>query len=61
MPEFLTLEEIAQTLNVSIKTVRRKCETGELVYHRVGQLIRVSKDDFNNYLNSIKKEKNENE
>jgi excisionase family DNA binding protein len=38
----LDLKTIAARLDVSIKTVRRKIERGEIAYHRLDRLIRVS-------------------
>lgn len=37
----LTVQEVASALRVSTKTVRRMCQRGELVTHRLGRLVRV--------------------
>jgi excisionase family DNA binding protein len=47
----LTIKEVANRLKVSIKTVRRLIDAGELVAHRVGRGIRVSETDLENYIN----------
>jgi len=44
------LEVIAKRLDVSIKTVRRLIDNGELPHHRIGRLVRVSERDFAEYL-----------
>jgi excisionase family DNA binding protein len=46
----LDLKTLAARLDVSIKTVRRKIERGEIAFHRVGRLIRVSESDYADYI-----------
>jgi excisionase family DNA binding protein len=48
------LGTIAQCLNVSTKTVRRLIARGELGYHQVGRLKRVSDGQYLEYLTRIK-------
>lgn len=38
----LTVEQAAEQLQVSTKTVRRLIERGELQFHRIGRLLRIS-------------------
>jgi|HubBroStandDraft_4_1064222.scaffolds.fasta_scaffold805262_1 excisionase family DNA binding protein len=40
----LTVEQAAEQLQVSTKTVRRLIERGELPIHRIGRLLRVSQE-----------------
>ncbi len=42
----LTLPEVAARMSVSIKTVRRLIERGNLRVHRIGRAIRVSEDEL---------------
>ena len=42
----LTIKDVAGDLNVSIKTVRRKIERGELRVHRIGRTIRIAEDEL---------------
>ncbi len=42
LPQLLAVNEVAQRLAVSTKTVRRMIARGELVTHRVGQSVRVN-------------------
>jgi excisionase family DNA binding protein len=44
------LDAIARRLNVSTKMVRRLIARGELGYHQVGRLKRVSDDQYLEYL-----------
>ena len=44
------VETIARRLNVSIKTVRRVIDRGELGCYRVGRLLRVSELQLKEYL-----------
>lgn len=47
---FLTVDDIAERLNVSTKTVRRRIKAGALPVHRIGRLVRVSEADFAAFL-----------
>jgi putative molybdopterin biosynthesis protein len=47
---FLTLDEVAETLAVSISTVRRIVKRGDLEAVRVGDQWRVAPSDFDAYV-----------
>ena len=49
------LDTIARRLNVSTKTVRRLIVRGELGYHQVGRLKRVSDGQYLEYLSRVKR------
>jgi excisionase family DNA binding protein len=49
------LDTIAQRLNVSIRMVRRLIDRGELGYHQVGRLKRVSDGQYLEYLSSARR------
>lgn len=49
-PPLLTIPEVADRLNVSVKTVRRAIKAGELHSHRVGSLHRIAEDDLALYI-----------
>ena len=51
LPELLTIDEVAERLKVSTKTVRRWIERGELRIYRLGGQIRVSEEDLLAFLN----------
>jgi excisionase family DNA binding protein len=44
--EFYTIEEMADALNVTDRTVRRWIKTRKLISHRFGRLVRIAKDDL---------------
>jgi excisionase family DNA binding protein len=46
----LTLEEAAERLGCSVKTVRRRVAAGELPTFRSGRLIRVRDEDLRRYV-----------
>ena len=46
----LALDAVATRLDVSIKTVRRIIDRGELPVHRVGRLLRISEADLAEYV-----------
>jgi excisionase family DNA binding protein len=49
-PRFYTVEEVAQLLRVSARTVYRLVERGELRALRVGDLYRISQENLDSYL-----------
>jgi excisionase family DNA binding protein len=50
-PFLLSVDEVANILGVTCKTVRHLVNTGELSGIRVGRLIRIPKDKLIEYLN----------
>lgn len=49
-PTFYTLAQIAEALGLSLKTVRRRVESGELRSHRFGRSLRISDEDYRAYV-----------
>jgi excisionase family DNA binding protein len=47
------VERIARRLNVSIRTVRRVIDRGELGCYRIGRLLRVSERQLQEYLTCV--------
>jgi len=47
---FLTIAEVAESLNVSTRTVRRWIDAGDLVVHRVGAIVRIAEPDLRAFL-----------
>lgn len=50
LPRLFTVAQIADLLGVSTKTVRRRIVEGKLLAHRVGRQVRISEDDYRNYV-----------
>lgn len=50
MSPFLTVQEVADALAISDKTVRRMMKRGELKRHKVGRQVRISEYDFRAYV-----------
>jgi excisionase family DNA binding protein len=48
--KLFTIEEVAETLNVSSRTVRRLIESGALPVHRLGRLVRIADGDLVTFL-----------
>ncbi len=44
------MRQIADTLHVTVQTIYNRIEFGELPAHRIGNAIRISSDDFEDYL-----------
>lgn len=47
---WLSVRQIADTLHVTVQTIYNRIEFGELPAHRIGNAIRISSDDFEDYL-----------
>lgn len=50
LPCFYTIDEVADALGVSEKTVRRRIDDGSLHAHKIGRQWRVSDSDFRSYV-----------
>jgi excisionase family DNA binding protein len=46
----LTMDAVAERTGVSVRTVRRWIEHGELVAHRLGRAVRISEADLVTFL-----------
>ena len=51
LPRLLPLDEVAQTLHVSIKTVRRWIKQGALRAHQFGRQLRIAEEDLAAFIN----------
>ena len=51
LEQFYSFAAIAEALGVHVRTVRRWADAGELVAHRLGGRLRVSKADLDSFLN----------
>jgi excisionase family DNA binding protein len=45
-PKFYTIEQIAESLDASTRSVRRWIANGLLIAHRINGLVRISEADF---------------
>ncbi len=48
--KMLTVEQVANDLQLSVRTVRRLIEDGSIPVHRIGRSLRISEDDLDRYL-----------
>ena len=48
----LSVEQVAQRLVISSKSVRRLVDTGALKVHRIGRLLRVAEEDLRLFLST---------
>ncbi len=55
LPRLLAVNEVAQLLQVSTKTVRRWIERRELRTHRLGRQLRVAEEDLAAFLGQRRK------
>jgi len=54
--QFLTVDEVATLMKVSIKTVYSWCATGYLPCIKFGHLVRIDKNEFRSRLEEIKQQ-----
>ena len=50
LPRFYSAKDVAEMLGVSMRSVRRWIERGELVVHRLGSAVRISDADLKTFL-----------
>jgi len=46
-----TIPQVADEAQVSVKTIRRRINAGDLIAHRIGKSLRITEDDFRAFLN----------
>ena len=57
LPEpLLTMQDVAEILNCSLKTVKRRVDAGDLPAIRDGRMVRVHPEDLNRYIKIRKEE-----
>ena len=47
--DFLTVDQVAALLGVSVKTIRRWVQSGDLAHHRFGRQVRISLADLRSF------------
>ena len=52
--EFYTAEELAKILKVNIMTIYRYIKVGKIKAYKIGKEFRISKNEFNIFLNKTK-------
>ena len=52
MQTYLRIEQVAQKLNLSQKTIRRHIASGKLQSHKIGGVYRINKRDLDSFINS---------
>jgi excisionase family DNA binding protein len=50
IPRYYTIQQVAELLVVSPRTVRRWIAKGDLIAHRPGGIIRIAEDDLRAFL-----------
>jgi excisionase family DNA binding protein len=48
--KFYTIDDIADLLGVSTRTVRRAIERGELIAHKLGRAVRIAEADLKAFI-----------
>lgn len=54
MSKFYNVNDVAEILKISARTVRNLCYSGDLPHNKIGGQIRISETDLQNYLNQTK-------
>jgi excisionase family DNA binding protein len=50
LPKYFTIKAVAEALDVSLRTIRRRITNGDLIAHRSGGVVRISEADFRAFL-----------
>lgn len=58
-PEILTLEQTAEYLQVTYRTIQKLVDSGDLKASKIGRIWRVRKQDIEDYLDSTSNKKPE--
>lgn len=53
--EFYTMKQIAEMMNVHPNTVQKWVSTEKLQHYKIGQSVRVNKDDLDSFLSEYKR------
>ena len=53
----MSTKEVAEIIGVSERTVRNICKNKQMVHYKIGTKIVVLPEDLENYINSLKIEK----
>jgi excisionase family DNA binding protein len=54
VPRYFTISDVADSLSVSNRTVRRWIDRNLLIAHRIGGTIRIAEADLKAFLNSYR-------
>lgn len=49
--KFYTVKEIADLLNVTETYVRKQMYDGKITYRKIGRMVRITNEDFTEYIN----------
>ena len=55
LPRLLTVDDVAEVLGLSTKTVRRRIHDGDIPAHRPGRAIRITETDLLAYIDRTKR------
>jgi excisionase family DNA binding protein len=56
--QFLTADEVATLVRVSVKTVYSWCATGYLPCVKLGRLVRINKDELHAWIEQLRQSSN---
>lgn len=48
--KFHTIDDVANMLEVSTRTVRRWISKGDLIVHKIGNLVRIAESDLESFI-----------
>jgi excisionase family DNA binding protein len=50
LPKYHTIKAVAEALDVSVRTIRRRIANGDLIVHRDGGVVRIAESDLRTFL-----------
>ena len=57
LKEAMSTSDVAEILGVTERTVRNMCKNKQITHYRIGSKIVITKTDLDNYIESLKVEK----
>ena len=57
LTDAMSTNEVAEVLGVTERTVRNLCKNKDITHYRIGKKIVITKTDLENYIESLKVEK----
>ena len=51
--EYFSIEELSKIYNINITTIRNWLRRKQLPYYKIGDLVRIKKEDWNKFVHKV--------
>ena len=51
--EYFSIEELSKIYNINIPTIRNWLRRKQLPYYKIGDLVRIKKEDWNKFVHKV--------